>query len=75
MPIALLPGDIDQIGLEHLFEDNSDIQAWLLVFPHHGGRPGAGDVREFTNVLCNKVQPKIVVFSIRENRKDFPNKE
>ena len=67
-------------GNEHLHdkrqlpvEDFSDIQTWLLVFPHHGGKPGAGNVREFTNTLCTKVQPKIVVFSIRENIKDFPN--
>jgi len=74
-PVALLPGDIDQVGLENLFEDQPDIQAWLLVFPHHGGRPGARDVREFTNALCGRVQPKIVVFSIGENINNFPNRD
>ena len=74
-PVALLPGDIDQVGLDNLFEDHAEIQSWLLVFPHHGGKPGVGDVKEFTNILCKKVQPKIVVFSIRENIKNFPNME
>ncbi len=72
-PIALLPGDIDQVGLENLLESKPDIQAWLLVFPHHGGRPGSGDVKKFTNILCGNVQPQYVVFSVGENKTNFPN--
>ena len=73
--VALLPGDIDQIGLDNLFQDHDDARAWILVYPHHGGKSGVGDVREFANNLSKKVQPRIVVFSIRENIKDFPNRD
>ena len=72
-PFALLPGDIDHVGLANLFEDHPNIQAWLLVFPHHGGRSGAGDIIKFTKILCEMVQPMAIIFSIRENIKDFPN--
>jgi beta-lactamase superfamily II metal-dependent hydrolase len=72
-PFALLPGDIDQVGLENLFENHADIQAWLLAFPHHGGGTRTGDVKEFTNILCKAVQPKIIIFSIRDNTSNFPN--
>jgi len=74
-PFALLPGDIDQVGLENLLEEQPDIKAWLLFFPHHGGRPGAADVKKFTNILCGEVQPQVVVFSIGENPKNFPNRD
>jgi len=74
-PVVLLPGDIDQVGLENLFEDQPEMKAWLLVFPHHGGRSGTRDVKEFTNILCGKVQPQIVVFSVGENPRNFPNKD
>ena len=72
-PIVLLPGDIDNVGLENLLEYHPDISAWLLVFPHHGGRPGAGDVQEFTSKLCEQVKPDYIVFSVGENSKKFPN--
>ena len=72
-PFALLPGDIDHVGLANLFEDHPNMQAWLLVFPHHGGRSGVGDIIKFTNTLCEMVQPMAIIFSIRENIKDFPN--
>jgi competence protein ComEC len=71
-PFALLPGDIDQIGLDNLLEETEDIQAWLVVFPHHGGKPGSQNVKAFTARFCEAVKPKIVIFSIRDNVKHFP---
>jgi competence protein ComEC len=71
-PFALLPGDIDEIGLDNLLEDTEDIQAWLVVFPHHGGKPGNKNVKAFTTRFCEAVKPKIVIFSIRDNVKHFP---
>jgi competence protein ComEC len=38
-PLALLPGDIDQVELENLLEDNADLAAWLMVYPPQGGKP------------------------------------
>ena len=71
--VALLPGDIDEIGLDNLLEDTKNIQAWLMVFPHHGGKPGnRGDVKAFTSRLCKLVKPEIIVFSIGDNPQNFP---
>jgi beta-lactamase superfamily II metal-dependent hydrolase len=61
--IALLPGDIDQIALENLLEENKEIQAETLVFPHHGGLPGTGNPTSFAQKLTLAVQPKVVLFS------------
>jgi competence protein ComEC len=71
-PVALLPGDIDEIGLDNLLEDTNDIQAWLIVFPHHGGKPGSGNIEAFTLRFCQSVKPDIVIFSIGDNTKKFP---
>lgn len=68
-PIALLPGDLDEIGLDDLIEHNIDASAPLLVFPHHGlkaGRTTAMD--EFTHRLCEIVRPSNVIFSIGRGR-------
>jgi beta-lactamase superfamily II metal-dependent hydrolase len=70
--VALLPGDIDEIGLDNLLEDTESLQAWLMVFPHHGGKPGTGNVKAFTNRLCQSVKPESVIFSIGDNAKHFP---
>ena len=73
-PIILLPGDIDKIGLDNLLQDSNDISAWLLVFPHHGGHAGK-DITGFTKLICQKVKPKKIVFSIGDNSNRFPLKE
>lgn len=73
-PIILIPGDIDQIGLDNLLQDSNDISAWLLVFPHHGGHAGK-DIKGFTTQICQAVQPEKVVFSIGDNSNRFPLKE
>jgi competence protein ComEC len=70
--VALLPGDIDEIGLDNLLENTENIQAKLMVFPHHGGKPGTGNVKAFTNRLCQSVKPETVIFSIGENAEHFP---
>jgi beta-lactamase superfamily II metal-dependent hydrolase len=72
---AVLPGDLDQIGLDNLLEDVTDVHAWLAVFPHHGGRPGSGAMKAFTSLFCEAVNPEIVVFSIGDNEENFPRKE
>ena len=64
-PIALLPGDLDEIGLDALMERGIDMRAPILVFPHHGGRAGnAADMVNFTNRICELVKPERVIFSI-----------
>jgi len=61
-PVVLLPGDIDQVGLSNLLEDKTDIQAWLTVYPHHGGKAGNRNVKAFTKSFCEAVKPEIVIF-------------
>jgi competence protein ComEC len=63
--IAILAGDLDQVGLENLSTEDVDLKAEILVFPHHGGKPGAGVNSEaFAQRLCKLVQPRLVIFSI-----------
>jgi len=72
---AILPGDLDQIGLDNLLEDVNDVHAWLAVFPHHGGRSGSREMSSFTSLFCEAVNPEVVVFSIGDNEENFPRKE
>ncbi len=74
-PVVIFPSDIDDIGLDNLLEDCSDMKSWLVVFPHHGGNPGGGDVAIFTTKFCEAVKPNVIVFSIGHNQTDFPNKD
>jgi beta-lactamase superfamily II metal-dependent hydrolase len=67
-PLALFPGDLDKVGLENLDCSAEDLRAPLLVFPHHGGRAGAGGLDDFVRELCERVRPKIVVFSTGRGR-------
>jgi competence protein ComEC len=61
--VALLTADIDQIALEHLLEENKDLTAETLVFPHHGGLPGPGDAATFATSLVKAVKPDVILFS------------
>ena len=69
----LLTGDIDQIGLDYLMENNASIEADILVFPHHGGHPGRSDPVNFAQTLIQAVGAQLVVFSIgRRGRHRMP---
>jgi competence protein ComEC len=76
-PILLLPGDVDDIGLDDLIEHYPNVPAPILVFPHHGGLPGPqGIVEGFTLRLTNFIQPATVIFSIeRSDRYNTPRPE
>uniref|UniRef100_B8HQF3 Beta-lactamase domain protein n=1 Tax=Cyanothece sp. (strain PCC 7425 / ATCC 29141) TaxID=395961 RepID=B8HQF3_CYAP4 len=74
--VAILAGDLDQVGLDNLLKEDLELQADVLVFPHHGGRPGSNaDSKAFAQKLCNLVQPKLVVFSIDRSLHNNPNDE
>jgi len=66
--IAVLAADIDNIGFENLIQEGNKLTADLLVFPHHGGRPGSGDIKMFAQQLCNYIEPKLIIFSLDRNR-------
>ncbi len=74
--VALLPGDMDEIGLDNLLEKHQNIEAHILIFPHHGGAPGKNiEYRDFASKLCGHVQPSLVVFSHGRNRYQNPRKD
>jgi competence protein ComEC len=72
VPQVLFAGDIDGIGLDNLLEEYPEPRARVLVFPHHGGRPGRDDAFEFAYRLCGAVLPEIVVFSIGRGKHGTP---
>src|SRR5262249_17399249 len=75
-PIVLFTGDIDETGLAHLKAEKVDGTAPILVFPHHGGNPGTGDIATFVDRLLRITAPTAVVFSIgRDTPHVFPRPE
>lgn len=70
--IALLPGDIDAIGLANLLKDGQDIGASVVVFPHHGGTSGIADLKGFARRLCDAARPDTVIFSIGRGKYGTP---
>ncbi|RZO62449.1 MAG: MBL fold metallo-hydrolase [Sandaracinaceae bacterium] len=63
-PVALLTGDMDALSLKLMGDDDIDMSAPVLVFPHHGGSTGGADPAEFTAKLLGKVSPNVVLFSL-----------
>ena len=74
-PRLLVAGDIDQVGLDHLIRDVRDSRSEVLVFPHHGGRPGTADPSTFADTLTRAVRAQLIVFSIGRARYDTPKPE
>lgn len=74
-PLVLLPGDLDFVGLNNLIEDGQDCRAAMVIFPHHGGKPGNDDIINFTEELCRRVTPEVVIFSIGRGRHKTPRPE
>lgn len=80
-PLAIVPGDIDEVGLEHLLDQvpEPDLRAPILVFPHHGGNvsrsSNAASNRQFAVKFTELVRPTTVVFSIGRGRYGTPRAE
>jgi beta-lactamase superfamily II metal-dependent hydrolase len=72
---VLLAGDMDQVSLDNALKLSKNMSARVLVYPHHGGLPGAGDASAFVSQLLNAVQPKSVVFSNGRGRHNNPRPE
>jgi competence protein ComEC len=73
--IAILAGDIDQVGFDNLIQDSTSLNTDILVFPHHGGKPGSADAKTFAQEFCSFFKPKLIVFSIDRNRFSNPRPE
>lgn len=61
---VLLPGDIDDIALRELLKRGANLQADVLVFPHHGAHSAVPDERAFAATIMQAVRPSTVLFSI-----------
>jgi competence protein ComEC len=72
---VLLPGDIDGVGFPLLLEEERDVEADILVFPHHGGRPGNEDPEKFAYEVTAAVKPSTVIFSLSRKRHSLPRPE
>jgi len=77
--VLMLPGDLDGVGLDHLAATHPEIEADVLVFPHHGGNAArSSSVRanaEFAERLAHLVRPSTVVFSIGRSSHGNPRPE
>lgn len=71
-PICLLTGDIDAVSLANLQQDNVDLRAKILIFPHHGGRPGTASPGDFATSLLQAVSPDVVILSLGRGRHQTP---
>ena len=71
--VALLTGDLDQLGFEYLIESGQDLRADILVFPHHGGLSGSSiaATAALAEELARVVTPTDIVFSM--DRRKFGN--
>jgi beta-lactamase superfamily II metal-dependent hydrolase len=73
--VAILAADIDNVGFDNLIQEKKSFNADILVFPHHGGKPGSGDSKTFAQQICSFIQPKLIIFSIDRNRFNNPRTE
>jgi competence protein ComEC len=71
VPVALLTGDMDVIGLDEIVRGGKNMTAPILVFPHHGGNAGK-DMAAFAEQIYKLVQPEQVLFSIGRGRYSTP---
>jgi len=72
---VLLGGDIEFECLAEWKHSASTPSAHALVFPHHGGLPGAvkeAEASRFAQELTTLVKPEIVVFSIHRSKYGLP---
>ena len=74
-PIAVFLGDLDEVGLNEISHNKTDISASIMVYPHHGGRSNAKNEAAFARQLCERVMPSKVYFSIGRGRHQTPRPE
>jgi competence protein ComEC len=74
-PLVLLPGDIESIGIDNLYNEQQDLLAKVLVFPHHGGKPASMNMSEFTKLICRKTKADYIIFSNGRGQFGNPRKE
>ncbi|MGH7930926.1 MAG: ComEC/Rec2 family competence protein [Candidatus Binatia bacterium] len=75
--VALITGDLDEVGLVHLVETNLSLAADVLVFPHHGGLAGGNGpaATAFARKLTSAVDPECIAISLGRGRYANPRPE
>ncbi|MFH9353516.1 ComEC/Rec2 family competence protein [Kitasatospora sp. NPDC017646] len=71
-PALLLPGDINSSGFEEMARRAKTISSHVLVYPHHGGHSDSTEEGEFAKLLCDVVEPKVVLFSMGRGNYENP---
>jgi beta-lactamase superfamily II metal-dependent hydrolase len=72
----LLGADLDHAGFVRLMDDDAkELEADLLIYPHHGGLSAAGDEEAFAAALTAAVAPEIVLFSNGRGGYQTPRRE
>jgi competence protein ComEC len=64
IPMVLISGDIDELGLSYLVDSGVNVNAPIWIFPHHGGKSGQKNLGLFTEQFTELVKPNVVIFSI-----------
>lgn len=72
---VLLAADMNGATLRNMLSRSVDLQAQVLVFPHHGGLSRDADLQGFARDLCRAVQPELIVFSIGRDGDPNPRPE
>ncbi|MGY2223926.1 ComEC/Rec2 family competence protein [Pseudomonas gingeri] len=74
--ICLLAADSGRHSLNIMIDEDKDLSAQVLVFPHHGGNTGgAADNKAFAKDLVSAVKPKLVLFSLGRGSHGTPRPE
>lgn len=71
--VCLITGDVDDVGLSSILASKAKLDADVLLFPHHGGRPGGRNLNSFVDRLIDAVKPTRVVFSFGRNKFSNPS--
>lgn len=74
-PVVLLGGDVGVECLDYWAEEKMSAKAQVLVFPHHGGRPGDSEPGPFAERMAKCVFPETVIFSVHHSRFDLPRED
>ncbi|QDU41715.1 ComEC family competence protein [Symmachiella dynata] len=76
-PIAAIPGDLDELGLQDLKRrlNGQKRISPVLVYPHHGASSGSSGSAQFAIEICELFSPKVVIFSIGRGLHGTPRPE
>lgn len=72
---VLMAGDLDRVGFDEMLAAGPLPSTDVLVFPHHGGRPGHASPTPFAHEFVTLTKPALVAFSVGRDRQPFPRED